>query len=369
MRVPAGLLSGAAVTGLLAAGLTAAAPAASAVTTAKTVTAVKTGTAVKTATAVKAAAAPAGVRAPWAELANAATGADLWSRSSVSERPMGSVTKVMTAYVVIEAGGLNRVITVPEGIVAYDKKYDASTAGLVPGEKLTALQLLYAMMLPSGCDAAYTLATAYGPGFTAFVAKMNATARKLGLSKTHFSDPSGLPNPGQYTNYSTVRDLISLGRDAMKLAVFRQVVATRSYHRGGRRRAPGAHLEEPEPAADQLLRGDRHQDRVHRRGRGVPAVRGAARQHDADRRGAALRGVRVGVRPGRTGPRRDRDAELGLQPLAAAPPRPIPRRPARRFPRRSVPRRSRGSSRRAARCPCDRLSAVPLAVSSPCDRM
>ena len=218
MRVPAGLLSGAAVTGLLAAGLTAAAPAAGAATT------------VKTAAAAKAAAAPAGVRAPWAELANAATGADLWSRSSVSERPMGSVTKVMTAYAVIEAGDLNRVITVPEGIVAYDKKYDASTAGLVPGEKLTALQLLYAMMLPSGCDAAYTLAVAYGPGFTAFVAKMNATARKLGLSKTHFSDPSGLPNPGQYTNYSTVRDLISLGRDAMKLAVFRQVVATRSYH-------------------------------------------------------------------------------------------------------------------------------------------
>jgi D-alanyl-D-alanine carboxypeptidase (penicillin-binding protein 5/6) len=224
MRVPAGLLSGAAVTGLLAAGLTAA-PAASAATTAKTATHAKAATAAKAA-----AAAPAGVRAPWAEVANAATGADLWSRSSVSERPMGSVTKVMTAYVVIEAGNLNRVITVPEGIVAYDRKFDASTAGLVPGEKLTALQLLYAMMLPSGCDAAYTLATAYGPGFTAFVAKMNATAKKLGLSKTHFSDPSGLPNPGQYTNYSTVRDLISLGRDAMKLAVFRQVVVTRSYH-------------------------------------------------------------------------------------------------------------------------------------------
>jgi serine-type D-Ala-D-Ala carboxypeptidase (penicillin-binding protein 5/6) len=224
MRVPAGLLSGAAVTGLLAAGLTAAAPAAGAATTAKT------ATPAKTATTAKAAAAPVGVQAPWAEVANAATGADLWSRSSVSERPMGSITKVMTAYVVIEAGDLNRVITVPQGIVAYDKKYDASTAGLVPGEKLTALQLLYAMMLPSGCDAAYTLATAYGPGFAAFVAKMNATAKRLGLSKTRFSDPSGLPNPGQYTNYSTVRDLISLGRDAMKLAVFRQVVATRSYH-------------------------------------------------------------------------------------------------------------------------------------------
>ena len=221
MRVPAGLLSGTAVAGLLAAGLTAAAPAASAATT-TTKTATNTG--------AIATAAPAGVQAPWAEVANAATGADLWSRSSVSERPMGSVTKVMTAYVVIEAGDLNRVITVPKGIIAYDKKYDASTAGLVPGEKLTALQLLYAMMLPSGCDAAYTLATSYGPGFSAFVATMNATAKKLGLSKTHFSDPAGLPDPGQYTNYSTVRDLISLGRDAMKLAVFRQVVATRSYH-------------------------------------------------------------------------------------------------------------------------------------------
>jgi serine-type D-Ala-D-Ala carboxypeptidase (penicillin-binding protein 5/6) len=175
--------------------------------------------------------APTGVRAPYAELANELTGADLWSRSSVSEHPMGSITKVMTAYVVIEAGDLNRVITVPSGIVGYDDAYGASTAGLVPGEKLTALQLLYALLLPSGCDAAYTLATAYGKdGSRAqFIAQMNATAKKLGLSKTHFSDFSGLPDPGEYTTYSDVRDLVSLGRDAMKLATFRSVVGTRSY--------------------------------------------------------------------------------------------------------------------------------------------
>jgi D-alanyl-D-alanine carboxypeptidase (penicillin-binding protein 5/6) len=169
------------------------------------------------------------VRAHWAELANAATGANLWSRSSVSERPMGSVTKVMTAYVVLKAGGLNRVITVPSGITAYDEKFDASTAGLRPGERLTAAQLLYAMMLPSGCDAAYTLAAAYGPGPSGFVARMNATARKLGLKKTHFTDFSGLPNPGQYTTYSTAHDLVVLGIDAMKLPQFRAVVAARSY--------------------------------------------------------------------------------------------------------------------------------------------
>ena len=122
-------------------------------------------------------------------------------RSSVSEHPMGSITKVMTAYVVIEAGNLNRVITVPRGVVGYDDAYGASTARLVPGKKLTALQLLYALLLPSGCDAAYTLATAYGKGGSRsqFIAQMNATAGKLGLSKTHFSDFSGLPDPGEYT--------------------------------------------------------------------------------------------------------------------------------------------------------------------------
>jgi serine-type D-Ala-D-Ala carboxypeptidase (penicillin-binding protein 5/6) len=176
-------------------------------------------------------AAPAGVRSRWAELANAANGADLWSRSSVLERPMGSITKVMTAYVVLTTPGLNlnRVITVPGGIVAYDKTYDASTAGLEPGEQLTTLQLLYAMLLPSGCDAAYALADAYGPGLTGFVARMNATARELGLTKTHFTDFSGLPDPTEYSTYSTAHDLIALGRDAMGNKTFAAIVGTREY--------------------------------------------------------------------------------------------------------------------------------------------
>ena len=207
MRAVVRLFSAGAVAGLLAAGMVAAAPGAP---------------------AASAATAPA-VQSHWAELANAVTGANLWSRSSVIKRPMGSITKVMTAYLVIEAGSLNRVITVPKGVVAYDKTYDASTAGLVPGEKLTALQLLYAMLLPSGADAAYTLAYAYGGSRAGFLARMNAAASKLGLSKTHFSDFSGLPDPGQYTTYSTAHDLISLGRDAMRLPLLAKIVATRSY--------------------------------------------------------------------------------------------------------------------------------------------
>jgi len=185
---------------------------------------------------------PVGVRSPWAELANEVTGRDIWSRSSVTERPMGSITKVMTAYVVIEAGHLNRMITVPSGITDYDAD-GASTAGLRPGEKLTALQLLYAMLLPSGCDAAYTLATAYGAGGSraAFIAQMNAAARKFGLTKTHFSDFSGLPYPGAYTTYSTARDLVSLGRDVMRLPLFRRIATTRTY-RIAATNSHGAHL-------------------------------------------------------------------------------------------------------------------------------
>jgi D-alanyl-D-alanine carboxypeptidase (penicillin-binding protein 5/6) len=176
-----------------------------------------------------------GVASRYAELANAATGANLWSRSSVVKRPMGSVTKVMTAYVVLTTPGLNlnRVITVPGGIVGYDQRFDASTAGLRPGEKYTTRQLLFAMMLPSGCDAAYTLASAYGPGLSAFIAKMNAAARELGLAKTHFTDFSGLPNPGAGTTYSTAHDLVALGRDAMRNKSFATIVATRQYKVAG----------------------------------------------------------------------------------------------------------------------------------------
>jgi serine-type D-Ala-D-Ala carboxypeptidase (penicillin-binding protein 5/6) len=181
-----------------------------------------------------AASAPVGVQSRLAELAVAATGADLWSRSSVDERPIGSIAKVMTAYVVLTTPGLklNRVITVPEGITGYDDAYDASTAGLSPGERLTTLQLLYALLLPSGCDAAYTLADAYGPGLSGFIGKMNAAARKLGLAKTHFSDFSGLPDPTEYSTYSTVHDLVNLGRAAMRLKTFATVVGTREYTTG-----------------------------------------------------------------------------------------------------------------------------------------
>lgn len=177
-----------------------------------------------------AASAPSGVRAVGAELANATTGSVLWSRSASTKRPIGSITKVMTALVVIEAGNLNRKITVSSAAVSYVRDHDGSSADLVPGDVLTARQLLYALLIPSGCDAAYVLASSFATSRTAFVAKMNATARRLGLNRTHFANFDGLPWPTEYSTYSSPHDLVILGRDAMKLAVFRQIVALHRYH-------------------------------------------------------------------------------------------------------------------------------------------
>ena len=176
-----------------------------------------------------AASSPAGVGAKSAAVENAANGKLLWSRGLNTERPMASITKVMTAYIVIRTGDLGRTITIPSAVVAYVRKYDASNAGLRPGDKLTARQLLYALLLPSGADAAYALAKAYGPGIPKFIAKMNATARLLGMSRTHFSNFDGLPYPTPYSNYSTVANLLTLGRVAMRSSVFRSIVNRRSY--------------------------------------------------------------------------------------------------------------------------------------------
>ncbi len=173
---------------------------------------------------------PADIQVKGAALADAATGKILWSIGLNTERPIGSIVKVMTALVVIQAGDLNREITVPKSVIAYlNSQNGASTAGLIVGDRLTALELLEALLLPSGCDAAYTLAQVYGPGTSAFIAKMNAEAQKLGLTDTHFSNFDGMPWPSEHSTWSTPANLITLARDAMSYPVFAAIVGQASY--------------------------------------------------------------------------------------------------------------------------------------------
>src|SRR5205823_13623587 len=100
---------------------------------------------------------PSGVAARSAAVENAATGRLLWSRGLNTERPMPSITKVMTAYLVIRAGHLDRAITIPAAVTGYVRAHNASSAALRPGDKLTARQLLDALTHPRGAAAAYAL--------------------------------------------------------------------------------------------------------------------------------------------------------------------------------------------------------------------
>jgi serine-type D-Ala-D-Ala carboxypeptidase (penicillin-binding protein 5/6) len=170
------------------------------------------------------------------ELVDATTGTVLWGKDATVGRPMGSITKVMTALLVLKAGDLGQEIKVTKAAIRYVHKDGASSAGLIAGDYLTARQLLEAMLLPSGCDAAYLLATAYGPGRAAFVAKMNAMAQSLGMTSTHFSWFDGMPYPTETSTYSSPADLIRLGERAMRNSIFRSIVAQKKY------RLPATHL-------------------------------------------------------------------------------------------------------------------------------
>ncbi|MEV5752531.1 serine hydrolase [Actinoallomurus sp. NPDC052308] len=178
---------------------------------------------------VTAASAPSGVVAKGAYIYDASKGKKLWGRATTTKRPIGSMTKVMTALVVLRAGGLDRWVTIKKSYVDHVKNNDASSAGLKTGDKVTVRQLLSGMMLPSGCDAAYALADVYGPGQTKFLAKMNKTAKSLGMTSTYFRTADGLPTSTKKEGYSTPNNVIKLTKKAMASSTFRSIVAEKTY--------------------------------------------------------------------------------------------------------------------------------------------
>ncbi|AWE54670.1 D-alanyl-D-alanine carboxypeptidase [Streptomyces nigra] len=165
---------------------------------------------------------------------NGATGKTLFSKSADTKRLTASTTKVMTAKVVLSQSNLNldTKVTIKKEVSNYIVSKGASSSNLIVGDKVTVRQLLYGMMLKSGCDAAMTLADKYGTGSTvnarvkSFIGKMNTMAKSLGMTNTHFDSFDGISNG---SNYSTPRDLTKLARSAMKSSTFKTIVKTKSY--------------------------------------------------------------------------------------------------------------------------------------------
>lgn len=149
-----------------------------------------------------------------------------------------STTKIMTAFVVLELAQQHPAVL--DEIVTFSVHADStpgSTSSLRAGEQVTVRELLYGLLLPSGNDASVALAQHFGQRFTdaevdrngaytAFVEKMNETAKRIGMRNSSFVNTHGLTAEGHLL---TAQDLAVLAHESMKVPPFRAIVATRQF--------------------------------------------------------------------------------------------------------------------------------------------
>lgn len=131
----------------------------------------------------------------------------LYSHNANAQRPIASITKLMTALVIVRDHSLDQVVTVPT-LPAYDPA--DSRLGLITGQKLTVKALLQAMLIPSADDAADSLAITDAGSDAAFATKMNQVATDWGITGTHFNNPSGLVDTGNYATAQALAQIAGL---------------------------------------------------------------------------------------------------------------------------------------------------------------
>ena len=154
----------------------------------------------------------------------ASTGNVLFSYEADTQLYPASTTKIMTLLLALERGGLDQEITIPA--CAADVPKDSSLVPVYEGEQMPFLDLLYGMMIRSGNDAANAVAELCAGSVDAFVARMNARARELGMTGTHLVNPHGYHDPEHYT---TARDLAILARQGLTDPTFCQIVTCLRY--------------------------------------------------------------------------------------------------------------------------------------------
>ncbi|MCX4518977.1 serine hydrolase [Streptomyces anulatus] len=149
----------------------------------------------------------------------------LGSEGAQKPAPIASVAKVMTAYVILQEHPLKgdeegETITVDQKAEDESKRPDESTAPLTKGQQLSQRQMLQLLMIPSGNNAARLLARWDAGSEDAFIDKMNDAAKKLGMTGSTYTDPSGL----EKTTVSTATDQLKLAQAVMRNEVFRGIV-------------------------------------------------------------------------------------------------------------------------------------------------
>lgn len=168
-----------------------------------------------------AAADPPSIEAGAAIAVEVSSGDVVYSRRSDDQRSIASTTKLMTALVALEREpDLEAKITVPE----YDAAPAESLAGIHAGDRMTLRDLLGAMLLPSGNDAAVAIAKGVGGSVPRFVELMNDRSRSLGLD-ARFRNPVGLDEPG---HHASAADLVKLTLMLRRYPAFRTIVDRKS---------------------------------------------------------------------------------------------------------------------------------------------
>lgn len=165
-----------------------------------------------------------------AVLVDANYGEVLYQKHAYDKAYPASITKVMTALLVmeaIEAGKLTDDTMVTASESAFDGlSVYGSTANIKAGETMSVENLLYCLLLPSANEAANILAEAVDGDVATFVAHMNQKAADLGCTGTHFANPNGLHDDNHYT---TAYDISLFMTAALKYDLFRQIISTPSH--------------------------------------------------------------------------------------------------------------------------------------------
>jgi D-alanyl-D-alanine carboxypeptidase (penicillin-binding protein 5/6) len=159
---------------------------------------------------------PADISAPSAIVIEVSTGAVACSRNADARHPIASTTKLMTALLTLERAKLSDTFTAAR----YFPAPAESKIGLDPGERMRVRDLMRGLLVESANDAAVTLAEGVSGSRKSFVRAMNRRAQQLKLTNTHYANPIGLDEPG---NYSTARDLVRLAVVLRSNPFFRNV--------------------------------------------------------------------------------------------------------------------------------------------------
>lgn len=170
--------------------------------------------------------------APAVYLVNLDTDLVVYQKDAETQYQAASLTKLMTVILMMQdyQDQLDTVtVTAPRYIYDIIYGYNASSADILPGESHTLRELLYAMLLPSGNEAAYIVADYVGGGdLDSFFARMNAEAEAMGCTGTVFTDPCGL----QETNLTTARDAYLLLRTAIGYNAVAEAIGTQEFDMG-----------------------------------------------------------------------------------------------------------------------------------------